>query len=104
MEHLPVTYRPEALRDIDSIFLYVLDISQSLATAQSFTDRIFEHCERIGDVPRGGISRGDLGEGVRLVPFERSAVILYRLNGDTVEVLNIFYRGRDYEAILSNKQ
>ncbi len=38
------------------------------------------------------------------MPFERRAVILYRVNGDTVEVLNIFYRGRDYEAILSNKQ
>ena len=49
MERLPVEYRPEALADLETIFLYVLEISQNFTTASSFTDRIFERCERIGD-------------------------------------------------------
>ena len=32
-----------------------------------------------------------------MVPFERSAVIVYRV-GKTVEIVNVFYGGRDYEA------
>lgn len=104
MKRLPVTYRPEALGDIEAIFLYVIDVSKDFATARNFTDRIFERCERIGDTPRGGVSREDLGEGIRIVPFERRAVILYRISEENIEVVNIFYRGRDYEAILSNKR
>ena len=37
--------------------------------------------------------------GLRTVPFERSAVIAYRVENDTVEITNIFYGGQDYEAL-----
>ena len=104
MKRLPVEYRPEALADLETIFLYVLEISQNFTTASSFTDRIFERCERIGDAPWGGVSRADLGRDIRLIPFEKRAAILYRVIGDRVEIVNVFYRGRDYEAILGNKQ
>lgn len=32
------------------------------------------------------------------MPFERSTVIAYRV-GKTVEIVNVFYGGRDYEAL-----
>jgi toxin ParE1/3/4 len=38
--------------------------------------------------------------GARMLPFDRSAVIIYRIEGDVVRIINIFYRGRNYEAIL----
>jgi toxin ParE1/3/4 len=50
-------------------------------------------------VPLGGRPRDDLAAGLRTVPFERTAVIAYVVSGDLVEVINIFYGGRDYEAI-----
>ena len=104
MKPVPVEYRPEALGDIEAIFLHMLEASGNFATASNFADRIFERCEGIGNVPRGGVARPDLGEGIRAVPFERSAVILYRVRGKAVEIVNIFYRGRDYKAIFGNKQ
>ena len=33
------------------------------------------------------------------MPFERSAVIVYRVEPDHVLITNVFYGGRDYEAL-----
>lgn len=100
MQHLPVEYTEAAKADLETIFVFVLERSRNPQVAIHYTDRIYDRCERIGDVPRGGIARPDLGEGIRMVPFERSAVILYRLTDDAVEIVNVFYGGRDYEAIM----
>lgn len=100
MKRLPVTYRPEAAADLEEIFLYVLDKSGDLITAKRFTNRIKARCDKIGNAPRGGAPRPDLGEGLRLVPFEKSAVILYRVTDIEVEIVNIFYGGRDYDALM----
>ena len=37
--------------------------------------------------------------GARMLPFDRSAVIIYRIEV-MLRIINIFYRGRNYEAIL----
>ncbi|TNM65172.1 type II toxin-antitoxin system RelE/ParE family toxin [Aliirhizobium smilacinae] len=103
MMRAPVTYRPNARKAIDAIFLYVLEASHSLPTAERFTNRILDRCESIGDAPFGGAARPDLGVGIRAVPFEGRAVILYRVKDEAKEISNIFYRGRDYHAIMANK-
>jgi len=46
-----------------------------------------------------GRPRDDLLPGLRTVPFERKAVIACRLIEDRVEITNLFYGGRDYEAL-----
>nr|WP_260682893.1 type II toxin-antitoxin system RelE/ParE family toxin [Rhizobium laguerreae] len=56
-------------------------------------------CRKIGDAPNGGRPRDDLAPGLRTVPFEHSAVIAYHVT-DAVEIVNVFYGGRDYEALL----
>ena len=103
MKRYEVRLLPSALADIESIYLYVLEQSQNAAVAAGFTDRIVERVERIGDAPRGGAPRPDLGDGIRLVPFERSAVIVYRVIDETVEVVNVFYGGRDYAALMGKE-
>jgi hypothetical protein len=59
--------------------------------------RICIWLERIGNVPI--IARDDLQPGLRTVPFEHSAVIAYVVEGDQVSVINVFYGGRDYDAL-----
>jgi len=56
-------------------------------------------CQRIGNAPMGGIARDDLQPGLRTVPFEHSAVIAYVVEDDQVSVTNVFYGGRDYDAL-----
>jgi toxin ParE1/3/4 len=99
MRRLRVEFRPTATNDLLAIFDYVFDVSQSAEAARRFTERIRDRCERIGDVPFGGRARDDLQPGLRAVPFERSAVIAYTIEGDYVWITNIFYGGRDYEAL-----
>lgn len=99
MKRLPVAYRPEALDDLAAVFRTVLDVSRNADVAERFVRRIFERCERVGDAPRGGRPRDDLESGLRTVPFERSAVIAYRVETERVLVVNVFYGGRDFEAL-----
>jgi len=98
MQRLKVTLRPEAIADLKAIYRSIAQASQSHALASGFIDRIVARCRRIGDVPYGGRPRDDLESGLRLVPFERSAVVAYRV-GKVVEIVNVFYGGRDYEAL-----
>ncbi len=101
MKTIPVEYRPEALSDIESIFRFVVEKSCDVVTAMRFTDRIFARCEKIGNVPHGGVTRDDLGTGIQLIPFEKTAVILYKVEEDVVWITNIFYGGRDYDVLMN---
>ena len=98
MRHVKVTYRPEAIADLRQIYIDIADISQSHVTANRFVGRIMARCRKIGNVPNGGRPRDDLEPGLRTVPFEHSAVIAYHVT-DVVEIVNVFYGGRDYEAL-----
>ena len=60
-------------------------------------------CRKTGNAARGGRRRDDLVPGLRIVPFERTAVIAYVVT-DKVEITNIFYGGRDYESLLGNEE
>ena len=91
-----VAFRPHAAADLDQIDDFIAKDSPQRAAA--FVQRIRQHCESLQDMPESGPSRGDLGRGVRILPFERRAVIAYRIVGTGVEILRIFYAGRDYDA------
>jgi len=103
MKSLPVYLPENAIAALTEIGGFIAETSGSVEAAMAFVDRIERRCHRIGDVPRGGIARPDLGDGIRMVPFERSAVILYRLTDDAVEIVNVFYGGRDYQAIIGGE-
>lgn len=99
MRRLEVTYRTSAEADLLQIYRWVHEASGSPEVAERFLDRLLRRCDRIGDAPRGGRPRDDLEPGLRTVPFERSAVIAYRVEVDRVRIVNVFYGGRDFEAL-----
>ncbi|MGF9692966.1 type II toxin-antitoxin system RelE/ParE family toxin [Rhizobium sp. 0TCS1.26] len=103
MRRLPVVYRLVAIEDLENTYLFILEVSGSSKVASGFVERIMARCRRIGNVPSGGRPRDDLAPGLRVVPFERAAVIAYVMKGDRVEITNVFYGGRDYEALLRGK-
>jgi plasmid stabilization system protein ParE len=72
------------------------------AVAAGFAGRIIDRAGRTGDVPDGAAARPGLGGGIRLVPLERPAVIVYRVAAGVVEVVNVFYGGRDYAVLPGN--
>lgn len=103
MRRFAVEYRPDASADIEGIFEYVVERSADVVTAMRYTDRVYARCESIGDAPFGGVSRPDLGKGIRMVPFEKAAVILYVVEDETVFIVNVFAGGRDYDAIMRDQ-
>jgi toxin ParE1/3/4 len=100
MRQLPVYLREEAIADLEDIYDFIVANGGPPEVAIGFVRRIRARCEKVGSAPEGGVARPDLGSGIRLVPFEKTAVVAYRIHDDAVEVLNIFYGGRDYEALL----
>lgn len=85
--------------DFRDIFLYVLRRSQDPETAEQYVARVRQRCRRLGAFPNIGTPRDDLRPGLRTVAFERRAVIAYLVDVDTVVITNVFFGGRDYEAI-----
>jgi toxin ParE1/3/4 len=77
----------------------VLRVSASPVVARRYVERIRERCRRITILPHAGRPRDDLAPGLRTIPFERRAVIVYRIVGETVEITSIFHGGRDYAAL-----
>ncbi|WP_114390224.1 type II toxin-antitoxin system RelE/ParE family toxin [Notoacmeibacter marinus] len=100
MKRLPVFLAPTAEDDLATIGHLIIDNGADPLVAVRYLQRIRARCRTIGDSPRGGVERSDLGEGIRLVPFERSAVILYRIEDDQVLIETVIYGGRDYAALI----
>lgn len=104
MRRHEVVYSDNARRDLDVIFAIVFELSGSPNTAERHLRRIIERCDRIGDVPSGGAPRDAIVEDLRIVPFEKRAVIAYVVERGSVLITNIFYAGEDYEAILRGER
>lgn len=99
MRVLEVEYQPDALSDLEDIYQFVVRLSGSAAVAERFVGRIIDQCDRIGELPFMGTARDDLRPGLRTVGFERRAVIAYTIEPECVRITNVFYGGRDYEAL-----
>jgi toxin ParE1/3/4 len=98
---LKLAYRPRAQEDLEAVYRFIAQDSPT--RAYSFVERIQKRCELLGDSPEQGRARPDLAPDLRIIPYGRSVVIAYRIVGDTVEVLRVFYGGQDYEAIMSGE-
>ena len=73
----------------------------STRTVRAYIVRIRSRYARVGLAPMGGAPQAALGDGVRSVPFERTATIFYRVEPDRVLILRILRRGRDVTAQLT---
>jgi toxin ParE1/3/4 len=91
-------YRAVAISDLEEIFRSVLRITASPVVARRYVERI-RALPPIPTLPLAERPRYDLAPGLRSVAFERRAVILYRVIGETVEITNVFHGGRDYAAL-----
>ena len=100
IQRLAVVLSENAIFDLEAIGAYILESSGSENIANGFVDRIKERCQSIGNAPRGGRPRDDIAPGLRMVPFEHSAVFVYVIADDLVHIVSIFYGGRDYEALM----
>lgn len=101
MRRLEVRYQDSASEDLQDIYLHLVSRGVSVSSARAYVMRIRTSCNRIGDAPEGGRQISGLAPGLRSWAFERRAV--YRIEGDVVIVENVFYGGRDIDAIYAQQ-
>ena len=99
-----VAYSEAASGDIEGIFKWVHDASLDPFVAERFVQRIRKKCDSIADLPHSGRPRNDLMPGLRTMAFERKAVIAYVVTDGRVEITNVFYGGRDFEALYRDEE
>jgi toxin ParE1/3/4 len=96
-----MTYRvqisPEARDQLDAIEAHIAAAGAPL-TAARYIDAIVAFCEHLQSFPERGVSREDLLPGLRLTHYRKRAVIAFRVTGQTVSILGVYYGGQDYEA------
>ena len=92
-----VEFSPEALGDLIDLYDYIA-ARDGAERAIGYIDRIEECCRSLSVFPDRGTRRDDLRPGLRILGFERRAVIALHITADTVTILRILYGGRDVES------
>lgn len=85
---------PEAETDLDDIWVYVAQESQSLERADQFLDRFEAFFVRLTENPYLGRRRDDLRPGYRSFPVA-DYVVIYRVAAEDVLLLRIVRGSRD---------
>lgn len=88
----------DAEQDLDDIYDYIAEESQSPGTAARFLRRINAKCELYAQEPLLGESRPDIGERIRIFPHQ-SYVVLYRPVDDGIEVIRVLHGARHFDSL-----
>lgn len=94
---------PDAIKDLEEIYSYIADKSGYPERAWKFVEKLRQKCHELETAPLRGQQRSDLIENLRIIPLEKKAVAAFLIDEETqaVLILNIFYGGRDYEALIN---
>jgi toxin ParE1/3/4 len=97
-----LVYAPQAVADLEEIYSFIAQDSPDRAAA--FVADIRQRCHLLLDSPELGPRRPNLGKGVRIYPMRRRVVVVYVIRAAAIEVLRVFYAGRDYEALMTGSR
>jgi|tagenome__1003787_1003787.scaffolds.fasta_scaffold20852861_3 toxin ParE1/3/4 len=96
-----VSIRPEAEDDLEAIYGFIVERSPSAAIR--FVREIRRLCMSLAQFPNRGAGRDRRLPGVRIVVMRKRVTIAYRVHDDVIDVIGIFYRGRDYAPVVRRR-
>lgn len=85
----------EASDDLAALAAWIAEQAGDVVVATSYVRRLEARCRTLESFASRGSPRDDLGRGLRTIPFERQAVIVYAVEDQAVRVVRILHRGRD---------
>jgi toxin ParE1/3/4 len=88
---------PSAESDLEDLFDFISHQS-SRTRAIAYVQQLQDACFALEEYPYRGRPRENLAAGLRSVAVAVRAVIVYRVGDNVVEVVHVFYAGRDYGA------
>lgn len=97
-----VVIAPEARDDLLALYDWIAEAAGS-DIALSFIDRLERYCRGLSHASERGSRRDDIRPGLRIVGFERRLTVAFAVDDETVSILRLFYRGRDWEEDLKPK-
>lgn len=94
-----VVLSPQARDDIVAIVRWIR-LQGAPMTARSYAERLKAFITRLDLASERGLIRSDIRPGLRILPFEKRAVVAIRVQDDRVTILRIFSNGQDWEGAL----
>lgn len=103
MKKYDVHLMPDAIKDLENIYNYITKESGFPERGWSYIERLKSQCKKLENAPLRGQRRDDLMKGLRISPLDKKAVAAFFVDEKhrTVRILNIFYGGQDYDAIMT---
>jgi toxin ParE1/3/4 len=92
-----IEFSPEALGDLIDLYDYIA-FRDGAERAIGYIDRIEDCCRSLSVFPDRGSRRDDLRPGLRVLGFERRAVVAFQITANAVTILRVLYGGRDLET------
>jgi toxin ParE1/3/4 len=87
----------EALDDLMSIYRWIAE-DAGLRVADRYYEKIRSYCRTFDIASERGTRHDNLLQGLRIVGFEKSITLAFKVYDDRVLFLRVFYGGRDWEA------
>ena len=94
-----VWWTEKAEESVLAIGRYVVEKSQSLQRGLDVITRIEEKCTRYATFPLSGISRQDIGPGLRCFPVD-NLIVIYRPAEDGIVVMLVVHGHQDIQTIV----
>ena len=106
MKHYDVYLMPDAIKDLSDIYEYIAEKSGFPEVAWVYIEKLRDKCSGFRTTPIRGKRRDDLRHNLRISVIDKNAVAAFEVDEDkqSVTILNIFYGGRDYEAIMRDSE
>ncbi|MER0204552.1 MULTISPECIES: type II toxin-antitoxin system RelE/ParE family toxin [Nitrosomonas] len=105
MKSYEVYLTPDAIKDLTDIYEYIAAKSGLPEVAWTYIEKLRQKCHELRKAPLIGQQRNDLRKNLRIVAINKNAIAAFEVIEDKriVTILNIFYGGRDYEAIMGSE-
>lgn len=88
-----VVFRPRAEKDLLDIYHHIASENRTAAIAMVRGIRLL--CASLSEFPERGSPRDDFSPGVRILVYEKRVTIAYRLHRANIQILRMFYAGRN---------
>ena len=97
-----VIFSPEAVQDLENIWLYIAQ--DSLDRADNFIDTLRDFCmEDLALFPQIGGTRDYLSKDLLAIPF-KNHMIYYRCRSEHVEIVRVLHGSRDMGSIFNQSK
>ena len=68
---------PDAIKDLESIYEYIAEVSGFPERAWAYIERLRGKCQELETAPQRGQPRNDLMENLRIYPLDKKTVVAF---------------------------